>query len=477
MTRNVPINKDPVEKLNENSNEDDESVHPKDKIGVHGAQDETPAVTGTEDNTPHIVAGTSTGVNPDDEVPPPEKGTTIQVNQPLENSTGENRSENISEERRKSTRKKSAKGSVATDVYSSMDTTADEVEYDERRKTTRRKSNVPKNPPLHSQMSVLMEKSDRQAARIDELFKIMRQPPPRSSPEKHGNERGGHNRSPPRERHGKRHVSGSMYKRRSPKHGHSTSRRASRAPSRYHDVASDYSSTSTNSDTDSQVRRAIDMLEPRFSRRKGKRSSHDDKVSCYRPFAYLEREQQRSILKSGHPEELTVTQHLSGLCGMALEKCDTKSDVHAIVTHIAQILEDQSYMQWASVRAFSNTVIAQIARGRWGWADDRMLERCRTNMYMRCRYSEESTWTVPCPKFNQGRCNWSETHNVGEVMMRHICAGCVVNGYENNHTLRACKWRKGQNNNQRKESSEDRRDQRYKAGGRQQESAREPSKN
>lgn len=141
---------------------------------------------------------------------------------------------------------------------------------------------------------------------------------------------------------------------------------------------------------------------------------------------------------------------------MALEKFDVRWDTYAIITHIAQILEDQSYMQWVSVRAFSNTVIAKIARGRWEWADDHMIERCRTNMYMPCRNSEESTWSVPCPKYNKGRCSSQETHNVGEVTMRHICAGCAVNGYENSHTLRACKLRKGANSNQRKESVDDR---------------------
>lgn len=168
------------------------------------------------------------------------------------------------------------------------------------------------------------------------------------------------------------------------------------------------------------------------------------------------------------------TQHLSGLCGMALEKCDESTSTHAIVTHIAQLLEDQSYMQWASVRAFSNTVIAKIARGRWRWADERMIERCRTNIYMRYRNNDEPTWAVPCPRFNKGRCNSQETHNVGEVIMHHICAGCAVNGYENNHTLRACKWRKGANNNQKKESADERRKYRSsKTSGRHQDGAYE----
>lgn len=64
-------------------------------------------------------------------------------------------------------------GRTNSGEHSAIDT-ADEVEYEEKRKSTRRKSSLPKNPPLHAQMSVLMEKLDRQAERTDELFRIIR---------------------------------------------------------------------------------------------------------------------------------------------------------------------------------------------------------------------------------------------------------------------------------------------------------------
>lgn len=476
MTRKNPETKEPSEK---DSGKSDENP-PEEELSENATEDEEHEgieAPGDADKTAPPAPGTS-GIQLEKQPPTPDIVTRSPGKTPGNKIMVDNQSVTGQEEKRKSSRRKSAKGTVINnEVYSSVDT-ADEVEYDERKKSARRKSNAPKNPTLHIQMSTLMEKSDRQAARIDELFKLMRQPPPRSSPGRHGSTRGDGVSSPPRDKQAKRHVSGSYYKRRSPKNGYPVPRRTSRAPSRYDDGDSPPSSTSSNSDTESQVRRAIDMLEPRFSKYKGKRSHRDDRLCSYRPFAYLEREQQRAIIKSGHPEELTVAQHLSGLCGMALEKCDAKGDTYAIVAHIAQILEDQSYMQWENVRAFSNTVIAQIARGRWEWADDRLIERCRTNMYMRCRQNEEPTWAVPCPKFNKGRCNSQESHNVGEVTMRHICAGCAVNGYENNHTLRACKWRKGGNINQKKESADDRRENRaYRSSGRHQEGAHETSKN
>lgn len=77
------------------------------------------------------------------------------------------------------------------------------------------------------------------------------------------------------------------------------------------------------------------------------------------------------------------------------------------------------------------------------WDDDKLIDRCRQNYYMRDRATEESAWSVPSPRYNRGRCDDPETHIVGEVTMRHVCSHCSMNGFENPHTLRACNQRKG----------------------------------
>lgn len=266
-----------------------------------------------------------------------------------------------------------------------------------------------------------MDKLDRQAERTDELVRIMRTSHQRT-PERRRSAAQGPSRSPPpTQQHGRRHVQGSLYKKRSPKSGNVQPRRTSRAPHRREGTSISLSSNSSVSDVEGEVSRALEMLEPRFTRQKGKRRSREDNLVQYHPFAFLEREQQRAVIKSGHPEELSVTHHLSGLCAMALETCSEQSETFGIVGHISQLLDDTSYMQWHSVRAFSNTVISQIARGRWSWCDDRLIERCRTNVYMRSRTGDDTSWSVPCPRFNKGRCNEQDTHAVGDVLMRHVC--------------------------------------------------------
>lgn len=227
----------------------------------------------------------------------------------------------------------------------------------------------------------------------------------------------------------------SQYKKRNPKDGRSSRPEDFSAVSRRTYTSSSSSSNASLSDVESQAKWALDLLEPRLPRQKGR--DCDDIVRSYHPFAFLESEEQRKIVKSGHPEELTFVQHLTGLSAMALDQADKTSDVHGILSHISQILHDYAYMNWASVRGFSNTFLCNIAKKKWSWHDNKFIDRCRQNHYMRTRANEEPAWSVPCPRKNHGRCDEQNTHTVGEVTMWHVCSHCSKNGFENPHTLRA----------------------------------------
>lgn len=417
MTRDKPENKEPTEKIPENT-EKNQPVHDD--------------VTIEED----VTGDAANRIPPPPPLPPlavPGQSGVL----PKKNITGHKRT-NTSEQ-------------VHRD-------TADEVTdiEDKTKKSAKKKPQVPRQPTLQAQMTALMERMDRHVQRTDQIYSIVRPSAP-STPDRPDWPSRSRD-SPPRTRETHRHrrpVHGSHYKRTSPRSGHSRRYRAPRKPSAHEYSSSSRSSDSSPADSDTQVRRAMEMLEPRFHRYKGKSRSRDDKVIRYRPFAYLDREAQRAILKSGHPEELTLTQHLMGLCAMAQDQCDELGNAHAILSHINQILDDQTYMHWSKVRAFSNTVVSSIARGNWKWVDDKLIERCRNNIYMRTRHSEESGWSVPCPRYNRGRCESQDTHSVGEVEMRHVCMYCASSGFENTHTLRACNWKKGKTSNTQQRGNHD----------------------
>lgn len=128
---------------------------------------------------------------------------------------------------------------------------------------------------------------------------------------------------------------------------------------------------------------------------------------------------------------------------MTLDVLDYNSEAFGLVQHISQILEDSAFLAWPVIRPFSNTVISNIARGKWNWNSEKAIDKCRSNQYMRGRGVEETLWAVPCPLFNRGRCEEDGNHEVAIVLMKHICSFCANSGYENGHTNRACNKRRG----------------------------------
>lgn len=265
-------------------------------------------------------------------------------------------------------------------------TDLEEAETSDKTKKGGRKksSSAPKPPTLQAQMAALLQKVDNQAARTDQLYSMIQSQ--QNLPDGRVTQASRQSTSQSRStghKSSRKHVISSHAKKRSPQNGRSRRHRPSGATSYRSGTPSTESLSPGSSDVESQVCRALDMLQPKFSRHKGNCSEPVDRVKNYRPFAFLEREEQRRIIKNGHPEELTMVQHLSGICAMAIEEANERSDVYGLLSHALQILQDYGYIQWATIRSFSNSVFANIAKGKWSWADDRLIERCRNNQYMR----------------------------------------------------------------------------------------------
>lgn len=327
-----------------------------------------------------------------------------------------------------------------------------------------KKKKKPRNPSMALQMGTLIDRLDQQAARTDRLIDAidarMHRTPPEPTTKPHKVVEHSLTCSPGSggQRSKKKIVYGSRAKKRSPRTGTKPRNRNSTFQSDI--VWSQSSSDSESNSTQAQVQAAMGMLNPRFTKHTGNTGKHDERVQRYRPFAYLDRERQRDIVRHSHPDELTLNQHLGGLCAMATEELDPNNPAMGIVQHIAQLLEDIEFIPWQNVRAFSNTVITNIAKSRWWWGQDTRIEQCRTNQYMRYKVSEEPQWSVPCPAYNKGRCNYEHSHSIGEVYMKHFCAYCSVFAQESSHTSRACNKKKFGNQLGQASTSYDRREPR-----------------
>lgn len=281
-------------------------------------------------------------------------------------------------------------GAAGTPVYAEMDVSA--IVADNEQATQRRKK---KAPPLHTQVAALVQSVAKQTSRTDQLLELLRPQAlaQAATPVRvQSTEKVVTNLSNKPHRGGRRtrRVSGSCIKRRSPKNGRGSGYARASSSATYTDESV---CRSSDSDIEAQVQTAMGMMEPKFRHYKGKQLSRDDYIKRNRPFFFLGREQQRNILRKGHPEELSFVQHISGLIAMALDIMDNSHEAYGIINHVGQLLDDSGFVNWETSRAFSNSVVLNVAKGKWSWCSERAIESCRTNFYMRARPCDDTAWS------------------------------------------------------------------------------------
>lgn len=116
-----------------------------------------------------------------------------------------------------------------------------------------------------------------------------------------------------------------------------------------------------------------------------------------------------------------------------------------MVLHLAQLGEDLTVYDWDHMKLWSNTVIHDIASGRYTWLDKRDIEseKYKTAIYAGTKSTGHQKHNV-CPLFNKGQCTHTKSH--GEAFL-HACAYCWLTwNVENTHPIGLCKKRLGSQN-------------------------------
>lgn len=129
-----------------------------------------------------------------------------------------------------------------------------------------KKKGKKKGPTLTTQVKMILGRLEQQAQRTDKLYHLIRKP--KDSPEKEGQHDKvvgpsfNYSHSPP----ARKHVVGSRVKRTSPRNGRSRKRYVSKSSCQSEiNISSCSSSPSDGDEVGTQVRRAVEMLNPRFT--------------------------------------------------------------------------------------------------------------------------------------------------------------------------------------------------------------------
>lgn len=217
-------------------------------------------------------------------------------------------------------------------------------------------------------------------------------------------------------------------------------------------------SESEESDVDSDMEARIqsDMneaqacLQPKFVKNSGRQSNIkqiEQKVTLNRPYAFLDREKQRDLVRQNvHPEELDILNHVEGLIGMA-SAISGGNQVKGILNHIHQTVIDSQVHKWPRVRRWSNQVIFKVATGSWEWDSFSQIAQERNSQYVICYPTSEKEPNYPCFGYNKGDCKHENDHFSAGTLLAHICAFCYsLDGTKEPHMSKTCGKRRSSSN-------------------------------
>lgn len=217
--------------------------------------------------------------------------------------------------------------------------------------------------------------------------------------------------------------------------------------------SSESESEPSDSDNESVIRRDVSeanaLLQARFTKTTGKQKSArriERDIKSNRPFAFLDREVQRKLIKENfHPEELTLIHHLEGLVGMVSARC-VEPQIKGMLNHIYQVLRDSQVHSWTKIRSWSNETLVKTATQEWEWFDSDNIVQLRNSHYMiQSLYDTDDV--IPCVACNKGQCASATSHFGTEGMMAHICAFCqALEGMTEQHQSKSCGKRQSSSN-------------------------------
>lgn len=192
------------------------------------------------------------------------------------------------------------------------------------------------------------------------------------------------------------------------------------------------------------------LLKAKFNKTTGrvKNSKRLEKaIISNRPYAFLDRDTQRSLTKDDiHPEELSFSLHVEGLAGMITANCANQR-IRAMIDHLHQVIRDGQVHPWPRVRRWSNEVLVKAAINEWQWTDSDKIIQAKNAQYMIGNSGLDSDAIRPCFLYNKGACSSEFTHYEGGQTAAHVCSFCfLIDGSRESHQAKNCGRRRSSAN-------------------------------
>ena len=143
--------------------------------------------------------------------------------------------------------------------------------------------------------------------------------------------------------------------------------------------------------------------------------------------------------------DLTLPEHVCGYLYMVMKVIDPASDVYTALEHIAQVAHDAATIQWHVVRGWSQACLAHLEDGTATWSEAAIFDREGMGLCW-CKGRALPDTMIPCPAYNNDKCQETAPHSSEGRTWLHQCAVCfygISDRITTNHGAGGCRKKPG----------------------------------
>ena len=115
-----------------------------------------------------------------------------------------------------------------------------------------------------------------------------------------------------------------------------------------------------------------------------------------------------------------------------------------MVAYLADLMEDATDFTWQGAKAAHTVLLCEMERGSLQWEDTDRLDRIWRAHAQKHIPVNKPNWargekkTMVLQNYQTNVCVHKKDHEVNSRLHRHICAFCLANGKQLNHSEKSC---------------------------------------
>ena len=142
-------------------------------------------------------------------------------------------------------------------------------------------------------------------------------------------------------------------------------------------------------------------------------------------------------------DQLSLTQWVQSFCRNVLDESDRgRRDI--MISYLSDLMKDATDFSWQGAKAAYAVLLCEMERGSEHWEDSDHIDRIR-RAHAQKHIQNKPNWGKNdtrkpwfCKNFQTNNCSFQKDHETNGRLHKHICAFCLANGKQLNHSEKNC---------------------------------------